>query len=127
VTGIDTLAHKIGMFIISAVFTALAGGMVAWYWSYIDPYMAFDLTISFEMVVTTVFGGFGTVLGPVLGAVVMSGVKEVLSTSLPSFHPIVFGVLVVMLILWCPGGIIQVAERLRRRFRGQPAVAGESA
>lgn len=126
-TGIDTLAHKIAMFVISAVFIALAGGMVAWYWSYIDPYMAFDLTISFEMVVMTVFGGFGTVLGPVLGAVVMSGLKEVLSTSMPNIHPIVFGVLIVMLILWCPGGIIQVAERLRRRFRGQLVAAKEGA
>jgi branched-chain amino acid transport system permease protein len=124
-TGIDTLAHKIAMFVVSAVFIALAGGMVAWYWSYIDPYMAFDLTISFEMVVMTVFGGFGTVLGPVLGAVVMSGLKEVLSTSMPNIHPIVFGVLIVMLVLWCPGGIIQVAERLRRRLRGQLVAARE--
>jgi branched-chain amino acid transport system permease protein len=126
-TGIDTLAHKLAMFVLSAVFIALAGGMVAWYWSYIDPYMAFDLTISFEMVVMTVFGGFGTVLGPVLGAVVMSGLKEVLSTSLPNIHPIVFGVLIVVLVLWCPGGIIQVAERLRKRFRAQLVAAGKGA
>lgn len=126
-TGIDTLAHKLATFVLSAVFIALAGGMVAWYWSYIDPYMAFDLTISFEMVLMTIFGGFGTVLGPVVGAVVMSGLKEELSTSLPNIHPIVFGVLIVVLVLWCPGGIVQVAARLRKRFRSQPVTARESA
>lgn len=123
VTGVGTVAHKMVMFVLSAVPIGLAGSMIAWYWSYIDPYMAFDLAVSFDMVVMAIFGGVGTVMGPVLGAVIMSVVKEGLSTSIPQFHTIIFGVLVLVLIIWCPGGVIQVVNALRRRLKG-PAAGG---
>jgi branched-chain amino acid transport system permease protein len=116
-TGINTVAHKLAMFVVSAVFIGLAGAMIAWNWSYVDPYMAFDLAVSFDMLVMAMFGGFGTVVGPVLGAVVMSIVKEILSTSLPHFHPIVFGVLVIVLIIWCPGGVIQAYDVARAKLK----------
>jgi branched-chain amino acid transport system permease protein len=77
--------------------------------------MAFDLAISFDMLVMAVFGGFGTVFGPVLGAVVMTLLKEGLSTSLPQFHTIIFGAVVLVLIIWRPGGVIQIFRDLRRR------------
>jgi branched-chain amino acid transport system permease protein len=125
-TGVDTVAHKLWMFVASAIFIGMAGAMIAWNWSYVDPYMAFDLGISFDMVVMAMFGGFGTVVGPVLGAVVMSIVKELLSTSLPHFHPIIFGVLVIVLIIWCPGGIIQAVEVLRAKLKSwaRPGTSG---
>ena len=117
VTGVGTVAHKMAMFVLSAMLIGPAGAMIAWYWSYIDPYMAFDLLVSFEMVVMAVFGGAGTVFGPVLGAVLMSVVKEGLSTSIPQFHTIIFGVLVLVLIIWYPGGVIQAVEAMRRRLK----------
>ena len=117
VTGVGTVAHKMAMFVLSAVLIGPTGAMIAWYWSYIDPYMAFDLMVSFEMVVMAVFGGAGTVFGPVLGAVVMSMLKEGLSTSIPQFHTIIFGVLVLVLIIWYPGGVIQAFDVIRRRLK----------
>jgi branched-chain amino acid transport system permease protein len=111
VTGIGTVAHKMAMFVLSALALGLTGGMIAWYWSYIDPYMAFDLALSFDMLVMALFGGVGTVIGPVLGAAVMTLLKETLSTSLPQFHTIVFGALVVGLVLWRPGGVIDLFRR----------------
>ena len=123
VTGVGTVAHKMVMFVLSGTLIGLTGSMIAWYWSYMDPYMAFDLALSFDMVVMAIFGGVGTVMGPVLGAVIMSAVKEGLSTSIPQFHTIVFGVLVLALILWCPGGLMQVFKRLRGRLTGGPRPA----
>ena len=125
-TGIGTVAHKLVMFVASAVFIGMTGAMVCWNWSYVDPYMAFDLMVSFDMLVMAMFGGFGTVAGPVLGAVLMSIVKEVLSTAWPHFQPIIFGVLVIVLILWCPGGIIQAFEAARMKVRTwlRPRVSG---
>jgi branched-chain amino acid transport system permease protein len=117
-TGIHTVAHKLAMFVASAVFIGLTGAMICWNWSYVDPYMAFDLTVSFDMLVMAMFGGFGTVVGPVFGAALMSLVKEVLSSSWPQIQPIIFGVLVIVLILWCPGGVIQAFELARTRLRG---------
>jgi len=123
--GIHTVGHKLAMFVASAVFIGMTGAMVSWNWSYVDPYMAFDLTVSFDMLVMAMFGGFGTVAGPVLGAVVMSLVKEALSSSWPQFQPIIFGVMVIVLILWCPGGIIQAFEMMRGWLR--PRARGAAA
>jgi branched-chain amino acid transport system permease protein len=116
-TGVRTVAHKLAMFVASAVFIGMTGAVIAWNWSYVDPSMAFDLTVSFDMLVMAMFGGFGTVAGPVLGAVVMSLVKEALSTNFPQLQPIIFGVLVIVLILWCPGGIMQALEAAQTRLR----------
>jgi branched-chain amino acid transport system permease protein len=117
VTGIKAVVHKMGVFIVSACFAGMTGGMIAWYWSYIDPYMAFDLIVSFDMVVMTMFGGIGTVFGPVIGAVLMSALKETLSTSIPHFHTFIFGVVLVLLMIWQPNGMIEIVRFLDRRFR----------
>jgi len=126
-TGVGTVLHKMGMFVLSAVLIGLIGGMIAWNWSYIDPFMAFDLLVSFEMLVMAVFGGAGTVMGPVLGAVVMSVLKEGLSTTIPQFHTIIFGALVLVLIIWCPGGMIQLIGVVSRRFQRQTTAAATGA
>lgn len=110
-TGIGTVAHKMAMFVLSALVLGLTGGMIAWYWSYIDPYMAFDLAVSFDMLVMALFGGVGTVIGPVLGAAAMTVLKETLSTTVPQFHTILFGALIVCLMLWRPGGMIDLFRR----------------
>lgn len=124
ITGMNTVVHKIGMFVLSSVPISLCGGMIAWYWSYIDPYMAFDLILSFEMLVMAVFGGFGTVFGPVLGAVFTCIVKELLSTSIPHLHTIIFGAMVLALIIWRPGGLIQIINSVFRK-RATPHASAE--
>ncbi len=119
VTGISTVAHKLAMFVASSVFIGLTGAIIAWNWSYVDPYLAFDLSVSFNMLVMAVFGGFGTVIGPVLGAIAMTLVGELLSTNLPAFHTIIFGVLVIILIIWCPGGLVQAFGIIRDKWTGR--------
>lgn len=111
VAGVNVRGLKIALCTISAGFLGMTGGIVAWYWSYIDPYMVFDLIISFRMVLMTVFGGSGTLWGPLVGATVMTGLDEVLSTSLPNLHTILFGIVVVCIVLWLPGGLVQFGSR----------------
>jgi branched-chain amino acid transport system permease protein len=125
-TGVNAAAHKLAMFMASAVFIGLTGAIIAWNWSYVDPYMAFDLATSFNMLVMAVFGGFGTVIGPVLGGLVTSLLSEILSTNLPQFHTIIFGMLVIVLIIWCPGGIIQAFAIVRGKWthRARAGVIG---
>lgn len=131
VMGVPTARSKILVFLMSAVFPGLIGAVVASYWSYIDPYQAFDLTVSFDMSVMAVFGGVGTVLGPVLGAAVIGILIDTLWVSVPHLHGVVFGVLVIVMVVVSPGGLIELAGRLRERLRRgrAPAVsrAGEGA
>lgn len=115
-TGVPTFRCKLLVFVISAVFPGLTGAIIGWHWSYIDPYMAFDLTISFDMSVMALFGGIGTLWGPVIGSVGMGSLGEVLWAHFPNLHALLYGLLIAVMVVLAPGGIIQIAHRLRRRL-----------
>jgi branched-chain amino acid transport system permease protein len=69
------------------------------------------------MSVMTVFGGIGTVWGPVLGATIMGGLAELLSVHVPHLHALVFGVLVIVMVVASPGGMLEIAQRVSRGAR----------
>ena len=76
--------------------------------------MAFDLSISFDMPVMTLFGGIGTLWGPVIGAAVLGSLGEELWIYLPNLHGLVYGLLVFVMVVSAPGGVVQLGRRLRR-------------
>jgi branched-chain amino acid transport system permease protein len=114
VNGVPTFRLKLLVFLVSAFFPGITGAVIAWHWSYIDPYMAFDLVISFDMAVMTVFGGIGTVWGPVLGATLMGILTETLWVKVPNLHGLIFGALVVAIVVISPGGLMEIGDRVRR-------------
>jgi branched-chain amino acid transport system permease protein len=113
--GVRTTRYKMYVFVLSALFPGLAGGVIAWNWSYVDPYLAFDLLLSFNAAIMAVFGGVGTVWGPVAGAVVLSLLIETLWVNLRNLQAVVFGFLVIVIVLAAPGGLAAAAGRLTRR------------
>ncbi len=113
VNGVPTFKCKLAAFLLSAFFPGLTGALIAWHWSYIDPYMAFDLVISFDMSVMAVFGGIGTVWGPVLGAALMGVLGETLWVHVPNLHGLIFGVLVVLIVIVSPGGLMEIGGKAR--------------
>lgn len=113
--GVDTSALKLRVFLLSAVIPALGGGLMARYWSYVDPYMAFDLLVSFNMAIGTVFGGIGTVWGPVLGAALIVGLNDVLLVYVPRANALVFGLLLLAIVLAAPAGLWPFLTARRRR------------
>ena len=110
--GIDTFRVKLQLFLLSAFFPALAGAVQAWYQSYLDPDIGFSLLISFDMVIMTMFGGAGSWLGPILAAVLVTFVKEYLTIRMPYLHAFIFGLLVMGVMLWAPGGLVELMQRL---------------
>jgi len=112
-TGVHTAKLKISVLVLSAFFPGMMGGVVAWNWSYIDPIMAFDLFLSFNMVIMATIGGIGTLWGPVLGACFLTSLIELLSTNIQHFHGIIFGFLIIVTILLEPGGLIQLIARVK--------------
>jgi len=113
VMGIDTTLHKVLAFMLSAVFSALAGGIHAYWITYIDPAGAFDVTLNVKMIIMVVFGGPGTVLGPVVGAVLLSAISEILAVNVTSFAGMFFGLVVVIAIVFMPRGLTDVMRRFR--------------
>ena len=110
--GVNNTRLKIIFFVVSAIFPGIVGAIMAWFWSYIDPYMAFDLILSFQMAIMGILGGMGTVFGPVIAAAFMSFLIEILSTSMPHFHNIIFGALVTLMIIITPRGMNALVYKL---------------
>jgi len=112
--GVNTTFYKVLALIVSALFTALAGGIHAYWITFIDPASAFDLTLNVQMVIMAVFGGPGTVFGPVIGAFILSVIYEYLSSSLSTAAALLFGVVIVLAVVFMPKGIVDLARGLRR-------------
>ncbi|MGE0803857.1 MAG: branched-chain amino acid ABC transporter permease [Lautropia sp.] len=111
--GIDTQAEKLKAFVLSAVLPGFCGGVYAWYLSYINPDEAFSLRINVSMIVMVLLGGAGTVFGPVIGAVLVFGLSELLWAHFPTLHQLVFGLLLMALVLFAPDGLLGWFKRRR--------------
>jgi len=113
VMGVNTTLYKVTAFTLSGVFSALAGGIHAYWITFLDPDSAFDISLNVKMIIMAVFGGPGTVLGPVVGAFVLSGVFEVLASKLTTVAGIFFGVVVVAAVILMPRGLADLFYRFR--------------
>lgn len=115
VMGVKAPSAKTWAYVLSAVFPGLIGVLFFFKNGNIEPGDAFRLTLSIELIVMVMLGGFGTVIGPVLGAGVYQQLRKSLLTS-PVFKNVqlaVAGVLLLLIILFIPGGAI---GWFRKRF-----------
>ncbi len=113
VMGVNTTRYKILAFMLSAAFTSLAGGIYAYYITFIDPVGVFDVVLNVKMIIMAVFGGAGSVLGPVVGALVLSAISEVLATRVTSVASLFFGVVIVVAVVFMPRGLAHMSAHLR--------------
>jgi branched-chain amino acid transport system permease protein len=113
--GVNTFRYKLLSFNISSLFPGLFGGLYILYTSYIDPPMAFTPLISFNSMLYCLFGGMGTIIGPIIGPVILAGVGEILWCYFPYVHLIILGILVVIFVIYFPGGIMEISSKIRAR------------
>jgi branched-chain amino acid transport system permease protein len=114
VMGVNTTLYKVLAFALSGLFAALAGGIHAYWITFLDPDSAFDISLNVKMIIMAVFGGPGTVLGPVLGAFVLSAVSEVLSSEVTNVAGLFFGMVVVAAVVLMPRGVADVMRQFRK-------------
>ena len=114
VMGVNTTLYKVLAFALSGLFTALAGGIHAYWITFLDPESAFDISLNVKMIIMAVFGGPGTVLGPIFGAFVLSAISEVLSSEVTNVAGLFFGVVVVAAVLLMPRGVADVIRQFRK-------------
>lgn len=117
--GVNVTWVKVITFAISAVFMGAAGAIIATRWTYIDPYIAFNLLISFMPVLMAIFGGMGQLYGPILGAIIFTYLKEELITRIPELYMIIFGVVLVAVILFLPNGLVGLIQKGWKRVTGE--------
>ena len=113
VMGVNTTLYKVLAFALSGLFAALAGGIHAYWITFLDPDSAFDIGLNVKMMIMAVFGGPGTVLGPVLGAFVLSSISEVLASEVTTVAGLFFGVVVVAAVVLMPRGLVDLFRRFR--------------
>ncbi len=106
VMGINVTAARLKAWMLAALFPSLAGGLEAWYTAIVDPDTSFNMMITAKTVVYAMFGGLGTITGPVVGTVFMYGLDDIIWGRFPVFNLLVIGVIVVFLILFLPKGVV---------------------
>lgn len=112
--GIDTTRVKIGVFALSAAFMGAIGGAMAPRWTYLDP-QVFNPLVSFQTVIMALLGGPATVAGPILGAVFLGLLSEILLVKFRYLYMLTLGLVLIVVVLLLPAGLAGVAGLARSR------------
>ena len=120
--GYRTTAHLYAAFVLSGALASLAGVLYVYYNRFVNP-VAASFNISIEVALMAIVGGSGTIIGPFIGAGVILGMRNWVSSFL-ELHAAVMGLVFIITILWAPTGIMGIISRLFRRLmraEGTPA------
>ena len=112
--GINTMRYKLIAFVVGAMFAGIAGSLYAHCIHFISPTMM-TLGASFDLVMIVVVGGLGTLAGPVVGAVLLGALPEYLR-AVGTYRLIVYGVILILVLLFMPGGIVGGYRSLSTKF-----------
>lgn len=112
--GVATARYKLYAFLLSAAGPGVVGGFFARDQGYIEPFAVFPITTTITMIVMALFGGKGTVWGPVLGAAALFGLQEVVWARFIYLHQLLFGAIIVLVVLFMPRGVLGM---LQQRYR----------
>jgi branched-chain amino acid transport system permease protein len=114
--GVNTRRVKIAAFALSAFFAGALGAAMAVRWTYIDPPAVFNAFIGFQTVLIAMVGGAQTIIGPLVSALVFSLLTEFLRLQFPYLFLMILGTLLILLVLYLPGGLASLWPLLRARL-----------
>ena len=120
VVGVNSLLLKSWMLLLSAFMTGMVGAFNAHIINFLEPDYAFSGSWSVLPIVAAIFGGYRTITGPMVGAVVIYLVDQlVFKAMLASGHQIILGIVLAAMILFAPDGLLDMAKK--RTAGGQHA------
>ncbi|PKN25279.1 MAG: hypothetical protein CVU64_20275 [Deltaproteobacteria bacterium HGW-Deltaproteobacteria-21] len=108
--GINILKFKVLAFGVGAFLAGLCGALQAYYIFHVEPQGFFSLRWTIYPVLMCILGGAGTLYGPVVGALFLTGAFELSKYYLPEVHPIFSGLLIILVIIFLPKGLVRVRE-----------------
>ena len=109
--GIDPTRMKVIAFMISAALTALGGSIYAIYLQAFEPHTLLELPISVQIALMAIIGGRGSIQGPVVGALLIATLGEVFRNVFANANLLIYGVLILVVTLFAPGGIMGLFQR----------------
>ena len=121
--GIDVFTEKVKVLTLSGAMCAAGGTFYAQKYLYIDPSIAFGIDKSVEMLLVTMVGGAGTIFGPLIGAIALTGINEgtrwaaAVIPALKNVQPlslIVYGIMLILIVARLPDGLMSLFARKQR-------------
>jgi branched-chain amino acid transport system permease protein len=94
---------------------SIAGALYGWYSSFFYPETVFALTLGVYIIAFVLFGGLGTIIGPIIGTVVLYSIYQYFNISYTYYVQLFFGILLILLILFLPGGIAQIIKKFFKK------------
>ncbi|MFN3437427.1 MAG: branched-chain amino acid ABC transporter permease [Acidovorax sp.] len=122
--GIPVLAVKVRVFVIACAMAGLQGGLLALYLKYIDP-NTYAIQVSLNLVVMNIIGGMYNIVGPLIGAVFLVALPELLR-GFVEIQQIIFGVVLIVVMASFPGGMVEIYDRVGRAWARRRLRAAES-
>jgi len=122
--GINTTVTKTAIWIISAIITSIAGAIYGFWMSYISTMDVFNIMIGVTCILMTLLGGAGTIIGPILGALIFQFLSEMVWSQFLEFHLGILGVITILVIFFIPGGLVASLKESFTRAKVQHKEAG---
>ena len=114
--GIDVAKYKIRAYMLSAAIVSLGGSLYAQFMLYFDPASMMTLNVSMMIVLVAVMGGLGTVIGPVIGAIILQTLSEYTRAFFGNYgglDMVLYGLLVIVIVLFLPDGLISLPGKIK--------------
>ena len=109
--GINVVRERIIAWLLSALIAGLAGSVFAWYVSVFYPETVFSGEFTIFAIVFALFGGNATVIGPILGVIILYGIYNAVGISTPQYFQLIYGALIMGLVLFLPNGLVSLLRR----------------
>jgi branched-chain amino acid transport system permease protein len=119
--GVNVFRYKLIAVSVSAFLTALAGTFYAQYYHHFEPQDVFGVPMSFNMIFPVIIGGGNYTLGPILGSIILTLFEEtsrfIMPQTMHGFHRILYGVIIVLVIVYLPNGLMELFYRWKARMQ----------
>jgi branched-chain amino acid transport system permease protein len=117
-SGINVFQYMVFIFVITSVIQGLTGGVYAHIFGFVSPEGSFSVDFTLLPIAMALLGGMHSTWGPVVGALVLGVISEFLKLKIPYGHQMVYGLIIVLAILFFPQGIVgTIRQKLRRNIK----------
>lgn len=116
ICGIRVFPAKAKVLVLSASIAAIAGAVSGWKLSFIDPPTVFGLDVALVPIAMALLGGSGLLWGPIVGVLILGSLNQLLVTNVPFLQTAIFGLVLLLIGRFMPGGLLRSAFVKNSRF-----------
>jgi branched-chain amino acid transport system permease protein len=109
--GVNVVRERVIAWLLSALIAGLTGGVFAWYVSVFYPETVFSSEFTIFAIVFALFGGTATMIGPILGVLILYGIYNAVGISTPQYFQLIYGVVIMVVVLFLPNGLVSLLRR----------------